>query len=124
MQPAPGELPKPRGQSRQSIPPIARRPQRSVLEAGSAAAARLEQRRCEAANRRRGEEAPKQAETADRKENNAMLMPKKVKYRKQQRGRMTGKAWRGSSLSFGEFGLKAMSAAGSPTGRSKRPVSR
>ncbi len=38
-----------------------------------------------------------------------MLMPKKVKYRKQQRGRMTGKAWRGSSISFGEFGLKAMS---------------
>jgi len=37
-----------------------------------------------------------------------MLMPKKVKYRKQQRGRMSGKAWRGSSLSFGDFGLKAM----------------
>jgi large subunit ribosomal protein L16 len=37
-----------------------------------------------------------------------MMMPKKVKYRKQQRGRMTGKAWRGSSISFGEFGLKAM----------------
>ncbi len=37
-----------------------------------------------------------------------MLMPKKVKFRKQQRGRMTGKAWRGSALSFGEFGLKAM----------------
>jgi large subunit ribosomal protein L16 len=37
-----------------------------------------------------------------------MLMPKKVKYRKQQRGRMTGKAWRGSTLSFGDFGLKAM----------------
>ena len=37
-----------------------------------------------------------------------MLMPKKVKYRKQQRGRMAGKAWRGSSLSFGEYGLKAM----------------
>ena len=37
-----------------------------------------------------------------------MLMPKKVKYRKQQRGRMTGKAWRGSSLSFGEYGLKVM----------------
>ena len=35
-----------------------------------------------------------------------MLMPKKVKYRKQQRGRMRGKAWRGSDLSFGEFGLK------------------
>jgi len=37
-----------------------------------------------------------------------MLMPKKVKYRKQQRGRMTGKAWRGSDLAFGDFGLKAM----------------
>jgi large subunit ribosomal protein L16 len=37
-----------------------------------------------------------------------MLMPKKVKYRKQQRGRMRGKAWRGSSISFGEYGLKAM----------------
>jgi large subunit ribosomal protein L16 len=38
-----------------------------------------------------------------------MLMPKKVKYRKQQRGRMAGKAWRGSQLSFGDFGLKAVS---------------
>ena len=38
-----------------------------------------------------------------------MLMPKKVKFRKQQRGRMTGKAWRGSSLSFGEYGLKSLS---------------
>ena len=37
-----------------------------------------------------------------------MLMPKKVKYRKQQRGRMKGKAWRGSTLSFGEYGLKVM----------------
>src|SRR5579863_9351155 len=37
-----------------------------------------------------------------------MLMPKKVKYRKVQRGRMTGKAWRGSTLAFGDFGLKAM----------------
>src|SRR4249920_306714 len=37
-----------------------------------------------------------------------MLMPKKVKYRKQQRGRMAGKAWRGSSLAFGDFGLKVM----------------
>ena len=37
-----------------------------------------------------------------------MLMPKKVKYRKQQRGRMTGKAWRGSTLSFGDFGLKVL----------------
>src|SRR5512140_511792 len=37
-----------------------------------------------------------------------MLMPKKVKYRKQQRGRMTGKAWRGSTLSFGDYGLKVL----------------
>ena len=37
-----------------------------------------------------------------------MLMPKKVKFRKQQRGRMCGKAWRGSDLSFGDFGLKVM----------------
>lgn len=36
-----------------------------------------------------------------------MLMPKKVKYRKMQKGRMRGKAWRGSTLSFGDFGLKA-----------------
>ncbi|MCX6614662.1 MAG: 50S ribosomal protein L16 [Acidobacteria bacterium] len=40
-----------------------------------------------------------------------MLMPKKVKYRKQQRGRMRGKAWRGGDLSFGDFGLKAMEPA-------------
>lgn len=37
-----------------------------------------------------------------------MLMPKKVKYRKHQRGRMRGRAYRGSSLSFGEFGLQAL----------------
>ncbi len=37
-----------------------------------------------------------------------MLMPSKVKYRKQQRGRMRGKAWRGSQLSFGDYGLKAV----------------
>jgi len=37
-----------------------------------------------------------------------MLMPKKVKYRKQQRGRMRGMAYRGSSVDFGEYGLKAM----------------
>jgi large subunit ribosomal protein L16 len=37
-----------------------------------------------------------------------MLMPKKVKYRKQQRGRMTGKAWKGGQLAFGEFGLKTL----------------
>lgn len=37
-----------------------------------------------------------------------MLMPKRVKFRKQQRGRMRGKAQRGSRVSFGSFGLKAM----------------
>ena len=37
-----------------------------------------------------------------------MLMPKKVKYRKQQKGKMRGKAWRGSELSFGDYGLKVM----------------
>ena len=40
-----------------------------------------------------------------------MMMPKKVKYRKQQRGRRAGKAWRGGELSFGDFGLKAMEPA-------------
>ena len=40
-----------------------------------------------------------------------MLMPKKVKFRKQQRGRMRGKAWRGSDLAFGEYGLKALECA-------------
>ncbi len=35
-------------------------------------------------------------------------MPKKVKYRKMQKGRMHGKAYRGSDVSFGEFGLKAL----------------
>ena len=39
-----------------------------------------------------------------------MLMPKKVKYRKQQRGRMRGKAWRGSTLEFGDYGLKVLDA--------------
>lgn len=37
-----------------------------------------------------------------------MLSPKKVKFRKQQRGRMRGKAYRGSTLNFGEFGLQAV----------------
>ena len=37
-----------------------------------------------------------------------MLMPKRVKYRKAQRGRMRGVAYRGSTLAFGEYGLKAL----------------
>ena len=37
-----------------------------------------------------------------------MLMPKRSKYRKQQKGRMRGKAYRGSKVSFGQYGLKSM----------------
>jgi large subunit ribosomal protein L16 len=37
-----------------------------------------------------------------------MLMPKKVKFRKQQKGKRRGKAWRGSTISFGEYGLRVM----------------
>jgi large subunit ribosomal protein L16 len=37
-----------------------------------------------------------------------MLMPKRVKYRKTQRGRMRGKATRGALVAFGDFGLKAL----------------
>jgi large subunit ribosomal protein L16 len=37
-----------------------------------------------------------------------MLMPKKVKYRKHHRGRMKGKAYRGSEVNFGQYGLQAI----------------
>jgi large subunit ribosomal protein L16 len=37
-----------------------------------------------------------------------MLMPKRTKYRKQMRGRMTGKSLRGASVSFGDYGLQAL----------------
>ena len=37
-----------------------------------------------------------------------MLQPKKVKHRKQQKGRMKGKALRGNTVSFGDFGLQAV----------------
>ena len=37
-----------------------------------------------------------------------MLMPKKTKYRKQQKGRNRGKAYRGNSLAFGTIGIKAL----------------
>jgi large subunit ribosomal protein L16 len=40
-----------------------------------------------------------------------MLMPKRVKYRKVQRGRMKGKATRGNKVTYGEFGLMAMEPA-------------
>jgi large subunit ribosomal protein L16 len=40
-----------------------------------------------------------------------MLMPKKVKYRKRQKGKMRGTAFRGSSLNFGSYGLMALGPA-------------
>jgi large subunit ribosomal protein L16 len=40
-----------------------------------------------------------------------MLMPKRTKYRKQQRGRMTGKAFRGSTISFGQYALQTLEPA-------------
>lgn len=40
-----------------------------------------------------------------------MLMPKRVKYRKQRRGRRSGLATRGSAVAFGEYGLQALEAA-------------
>jgi large subunit ribosomal protein L16 len=40
-----------------------------------------------------------------------MLSPKRVKFRKQQRGRRKGKAYRGADINFGEFGLKALEPA-------------
>jgi len=39
-----------------------------------------------------------------------MLMPKRVKYRKQQRGRMRGKAQTGNTVAFGQYGIKALEA--------------
>ena len=40
-----------------------------------------------------------------------MLLPKRVKFRKQHRGRMTGKAMRGNTVSHGEYGLQALQPA-------------
>jgi large subunit ribosomal protein L16 len=40
-----------------------------------------------------------------------MLMPKRIKWRKQQKGRLRGMAHRGSSIAFGEYGLQALEPA-------------
>jgi large subunit ribosomal protein L16 len=40
-----------------------------------------------------------------------MLSPKKTKYRKQQKGRRRGTAWRGSDLSYGDYGLQSLDGA-------------
>lgn len=44
-----------------------------------------------------------------------MLMPKRVKWRKQQRGKVKGHATRGNTVEFGEYGLQAMEAGWIPT---------
>ena len=53
-----------------------------------------------------------------------MLMPKRVKHRKQHRGRMAGRTKGGATVQFGEYGLKTLDAAGSPTVRSRPLESR
>lgn len=40
-----------------------------------------------------------------------MLLPKRVKYRRQQRGRLTGRALRGNTITYGEYGLQALEPA-------------
>ena len=52
-----------------------------------------------------------------------MLMPKKVKHRKTQRGRLSGQAKGGASVAFGDFGIQAWSRVGSRHARSRRHVS-
>ena len=47
-----------------------------------------------------------------------MLQPKRTKYRKQQKGRNKGLAYRGSTVDFGSFGLKALERGKSDTNKS------
>ncbi len=51
-----------------------------------------------------------------------MLMPKRVKRRKQFRGSMKGKALRGNKINYGEFGLVSTERAGSNPTRLRQPV--
>lgn len=51
-----------------------------------------------------------------------MLMPKRVKHRKQFRGSMTGKASRGNKITNGEFGIVATEHVGLDLTRSRQPV--
>ncbi len=53
-----------------------------------------------------------------------MLMPKRVKHRKQFRGSMSGKATRGNKITDGDYGIVALSHAGSKQTRSRQPVLR
>ena len=52
-----------------------------------------------------------------------MLLPKRVKHRKQHRGRMTGRAMRGNKIAHGEYGLVALEPAWIPIVKSKQLVS-
>ena len=51
-----------------------------------------------------------------------MLLPKRVKYRRVHRGRLKGKATRGNTVTYGDFGLQPWSPPGSPATRSRPPV--
>ena len=51
-----------------------------------------------------------------------MLMPKRVKRRKQFRGTMKGKALRGNTIAYGEYGIELQSRAGFVPIRSRQPV--
>ena len=53
-----------------------------------------------------------------------MFDAEKVKDPEQQRGRMRGKAWRGSDASFGDYGLKALETVLVDSTASRRPASR
>jgi large subunit ribosomal protein L16 len=53
-----------------------------------------------------------------------MLLPKRVKHRKVQRGSRKGVAKGGTEVQFGDYGLKALEPRGSPTARSRPRVSR
>ena len=52
-----------------------------------------------------------------------MLAPKRIKFRKQFKGRTKGIATRGNTVAFGEFGLMSLEPGWVPTGRSRRPAS-
>ena len=52
-----------------------------------------------------------------------MLVPKRVKHRREFRGKMRGEAKGGKEVAFGEYGLQELLAIGSLTAKSKLPVS-
>lgn len=52
-----------------------------------------------------------------------MLLPKRVKYRRVHRGRMTGKALRGNKVTYGDFGLQATEPAWITSNQIEVPVS-